>query len=285
MNKGTQQAAYATNTSAGTVGPVTQGPDRGMKEVMVVGGTVLLLAIGIGIAWMMASQSEPTIPATSASFPSTQNATLGTSAIETRGVQSATQPASLMTPLSARALPTQLKDSLHADIYFDFGKNRLSDEAKIYLDEHAAFMNKYQDYGLLIQGYTDGRGSALYNRALGLKRAEAVKAYLTSLGVSEHSIKTASLGEDGVLCLDDSLDCLTLNRRAHLEFIKVGAAHMVPPPMPAAADSTVVPSETVTIEPTAEPIPDSTDASIPMPPVESNETESQVTTDELGVTP
>lgn len=285
MNKGSQQAVYAANTSAGSVGPVTQGPDRGMKEVMIVGGTVLLLAIGIGIAWMMASQPEPTIPAPSASFPSTPNAVSGVSTTEPRTGETTIQPASHLVPLSAQALPTQLKESLHADISFDFGKNRLSDEAKVYLQEHASFMAKNPDYGLLIQGYTDGRGSISYNRSLGLKRAEAVKTHLTSLGVSEHSIKTASLGEDGVLCLDDSPDCLTLNRRAHLEFIKVGAAHMVPPPMPVATDSTVVPSETPATESIAEPMPDSADASIPMQPVESHESESLVTTDEPGVTP
>jgi peptidoglycan-associated lipoprotein len=234
---------------------------------------------------MLASQPEPTIPAPSVSFPSTPNTVSGVSTTETRTGETPIQSASHLVPLSTQALPTQFKESFHADISFDFGKNRLTDEAKVYLQEHAAFMAKNPDYGLLIQGYTDGRGSTLYNRALGLKRAEAVKAHLVSLGVSEHSIKTASLGEDGVLCLDDSPGCLTLNRRAHLEFIKVGAAHMVPPPMPAAADSTVVPSETVTIEPTAEPIPDSTDASIPMQAVESLETESPVTPDEPGITP
>lgn len=283
MNKSAHQAVYAGNTTTGSVGTGGQTADRGMKEVMIVGGTVLVLAIGIGIAWMQASQPEPMTPASSASFPSLP---VATSVVSTTAIQSgetASQAPSHLTPVSTQTLPTQLNESLHADISFDFGKNRLTDEVKVYLNEHATFMTRNPDYGLLIQGYTDGRGSTLYNRALGLKRAEAVKAHLIGLGVPEYRIKTASLGEEGVLCLDDSVDCLMLNRRAHLEFIKVGAAHMVPPAT--TTDTTVVPSETLSPEPVAEPVQDSIDASIPLAPVGSQEPESQAVPDEQGVTP
>ena len=285
MNKGAQQAVYAANTTTGSAATGGQTVDRGMKEVMIVGGTVLVLAIGIGIAWMVASQPEPMTPASSVSFPSSPGATSGASTIESRTGETATQPAGYSTPLPSQALPTQLNESLHADISFDFGKNRLTDEVKVYLNEHASFMTRNPDYGLLIQGYTDGRGSTLYNRALGLKRAEAVKAHLVSLGIPEHRIKTASLGEDGVLCLDDSLDCLTLNRRAHLEFIKVGATHMVPPATTRTADTTVVPSETSATDPITEPVQDSIDSSIPLSPSESQEPEHQPVPDEQSVTP
>ena len=284
MNKGAQQAVYAANTTTGSAATGGQTVDRGMKEVMIVGGTVLVLAIGIGIAWMVASQPEPMTPASSVSFPSSPGAIPDNSTTATRTDETASQPTHL-TSVSTQALPTQLKESLHADISFDFGKNRLTDEVKVYLNEHASFMTKNQDYGLLIQGYTDGRGSTLYNRALGLKRAEAVKAHLVSLGIPEHRIKTASLGEDGVLCLDDSLDCLTLNRRAHLEFIKVGATHMVPPATTTTADTTVVPSETSATDPITEPVQDSIDISIPLSPSESQEPENQPVPDEQSVTP
>ena len=284
MNKGAQQAVYAASATTGSVATEGQTADRGMKEVMIVGGTVLVLAIGIGIAWMVASQPEPMTPASSVSFPSSPGAIPDNSTTVTRTDGAASQPTHLIS-VSTQALPTQLKESLHADISFDFGKNRLTDEVKVYLNEHAAFMVRNPDYGLLIQGYTDGRGSSLYNRALGLKRAEAVKAHLVSLGVSEHRIKTASLGEEGALCLDDSLDCLALNRRAHLEFIMVGAGHMVPPATSTTADTTEVPSETFATDPVTEPVHDSIDASIPLPPAESQEPESQAVSNEQSVTP
>ena len=67
MNKGAQQAVYAANTTTGSAATGGQTVDRGMKEVMIVGGTVLVLAIGIGIAWMVASQPEPMTPASSQS--------------------------------------------------------------------------------------------------------------------------------------------------------------------------------------------------------------------------
>ncbi|HSE59793.1 MAG TPA: OmpA family protein [Nitrospiraceae bacterium] len=284
MSKGAQQAVYTGNTTTGSVAPDSQTADRGMKEVMIVGGTVLLLAIGIGIAWMVASQSEQMTPASSVSFPSSPVAIPDNSTTAARTAETASQPTHLAS-VSTQALPTQLTESLHADISFDFGKTRLTDEAKVYLNEHASFMTRNQDYGLVIQGYTDARGSSLYNRALGLKRAEAVKDHLISLGVPEYRIKTASLGEEGVLCLDDSPDCLTLNRRAHLEFIRVGASHLVPPAEPANADSMTVPVETATTEPATESAMDSGETSLPMQPLESREGEGPITSNEQGVTP
>lgn len=284
MSKGAQQAVYTGNTTTGSAAPDSQTSDRGMKEVMIVSGTVLVLAIGIGIAWMVASQPEQMTPASSVSFPSSPVAIPDNSITAIRTGETASQPTHLAS-VSTQTLPTQLTESLHADISFDFGKNRLSEEAKVYLNEHAAFMTRNPDYGLVIQGYTDARGSSLYNRALGLKRAEAVKAHLIALGVPEHRIKTASLGEEGVLCLDDSPDCLTLNRRAHLEFIKVGASHLVPPVEPATAESMTVPAETAATESATEPAMDSAETSLPTQPLESREGESPITSDEQGVTP
>ncbi|MEX5215081.1 MAG: OmpA family protein [Nitrospiraceae bacterium] len=283
MNKGAEHIVYAANPTADSAAHGGQA-DRGISEVMIVGGSVLVLAVGIGIAWMVASQPEQTTRATSVSFPSSHIVMPDVSTSADRTGEIVGQPVQ-QPSVSTAALPTQFKESHHADISFDFGKTRLTDEAKVYLDEHAAFMTRNQDYGLLIQGYTDGRGSSFYNRALGLKRAESVKAYLIGLGVSEHRIKTASLGEDGVLCLDDSSDCLMLNRRAHLEFIKVGSTHLMPPVESVPADSTTVPSEPVTAEPIVEPVQDSTDTSILLQPVESQETENQLGPDDPGVTP
>ena len=87
----------------------------------------------------------------------------------------------------------------------------------------------------LIQGYTDHQGSASYNMKLGLKRAETVKAELLNAGVAEHRMKVMSLGEDGVLCVDNSDICGNVNRRVHLEMRKFGQEHMV---VPAPATST-----------------------------------------------
>ncbi|MFZ1803457.1 MAG: hypothetical protein WAU05_05995, partial [Nitrospira sp.] len=45
-------------------------------------------------------------------------------------------------------------------------------------------------------------------------------------------IKTMSLGEEGVLCVDSSDVCRHMNRRVHLEVRKIGQEHMVLPSAP-----------------------------------------------------
>jgi peptidoglycan-associated lipoprotein len=120
-------------------------------------------------------------------------------------------------------------DVFHSDVYFEVGRKGLTDEAKAQLAAHAELLKQQGDYGVLIQGYTDQQGSARYNLALGLNRAETIKAELVNAGVASHRIKTVSLGEEGVLCADASDVCRRMNRRAHLEIRKIGQEHMPAP--------------------------------------------------------
>ena len=120
-------------------------------------------------------------------------------------------------------------DSIHTDIYFEVGRKGLTDDAKAILATQADLAKNDPDLGILVQGYTDRQGSAGYNMKLGMKRAETVKAELMSAGVVEHQIKVVSLGEEGVLCLDNSDVCRNMNRRVHLEIRKIGQEHMMLP--------------------------------------------------------
>ncbi|HSN05092.1 MAG TPA: OmpA family protein, partial [Nitrospira sp.] len=131
-------------------------------------------------------------------------------------------------------------DIIHSDVYFEVGRKGLTDEAKAHLAAQADLLKQNQDYAVLIQGYTDQQGSASYNKKLGMKRAETVKQELLNAGVAEHQMKVVSLGEDGVLCVDNSDVCRHLNRRVHLEIRKIGQEHLV---IPAVATTTVDPAE------------------------------------------
>jgi outer membrane protein OmpA-like peptidoglycan-associated protein len=122
-----------------------------------------------------------------------------------------------------------LADTIHSDLYFDVGRKGLTEEAKAQLAALTEMLKQHEEYGVLIQGYTDRLGSAAYNKQLGLKRGETVKSQLLANGVAEHRMKVVSLGEEGVLCIDDSDLCRHMNRRVHLEIRKVGQEHMALP--------------------------------------------------------
>ena len=57
-------------------------------------------------------------------------------------------------------------------------------------------MGKQPVLGLVIEGHCDQRGTDEYNRALGERRANAIRAYLVDRGLADGRIKTVSYGKD-----------------------------------------------------------------------------------------
>ncbi|MEP6888531.1 MAG: OmpA family protein, partial [Nitrospirales bacterium] len=92
---------------------------------------------------------------------------------------------------------------------------------------------------------TDRHGSVEYNKALALRRGESVKQFLTELGIPAESMKVVSLGQDAVMCDDHTPTCTHLNRRVHLELVKLDAPSVsVSPVTPISTVSTKQDSET-----------------------------------------
>ncbi len=216
-----------SQVASGNIAPAIAGPEKDLKDVYVFAGLVLVLALVIGALWFYsqldqtpAAESQPALTGSEVS-----------DALKRTGVSVASVEGT-----KAKDIPiSQAKDVIHADLYFEIGRKGLTDDAKATLTEQASLLKEGADYGVLVQGYTDQQGSASYNKQLGLHRAEKVKEHLMGLGVAEHQIKTVSLGEEGVLCVDNSDVCRHMNRRVHLEIRKFGAEHML---LPAAAAET-----------------------------------------------
>ena len=212
----------SSSISSGTVPPAIVGTDKGTKEVYVIGGVVLGLAIVVGTFWYYSGQGQ--------SYVSKTPAETLTNAQVTYVLKTSTTP--LIEPIVHNQIvpaSSYKSDSIHTDIYFEVGRKGLTDDAKAILATQADLAKNDHDLGILVQGYTDRQGSAGYNMKLGMKRAETVKAELMSAGVVEHQIKVVSLGEEGVLCLDNSDVCRNMNRRVHLEIRKIGQEHMILP--------------------------------------------------------
>ncbi|HJV65005.1 MAG TPA: peptidoglycan-associated lipoprotein Pal [Geomonas sp.] len=89
----------------------------------------------------------------------------------------------------------ELKASLEK-IYFDFDDSTLSKDARDRLTHNAEMMKKDSRVNVRIEGNCDERGSDEYNLALGEKRAQAAKKYLTSLGVPAERLSVISYGKE-----------------------------------------------------------------------------------------
>ena len=81
-------------------------------------------------------------------------------------------------------------------IYFAYDSDVLVDSERANLDKIAEYLKQNPSLGLVIEGHCDSRGTDEYNRALGERRANAIRAYLASRGVPDSSLKTMSFGKD-----------------------------------------------------------------------------------------
>jgi len=98
---------------------------------------------------------------------------------------------------------------------FDFDKYDLRTDARTILDRKASFLNQNSSVRVQIEGHTDDRGTAEYNLALGERRANAAKQYLTTAGISAGRLSTISYGEERPLDPAQNEAAWAKNRRDH----------------------------------------------------------------------
>jgi len=99
-------------------------------------------------------------------------------------------------------------------VFFDTDSSELSDQARATLDKQAQWLNNYNRYAFTIEGHADERGTREYNIALGARRAETVREYLASRGVSAQRMRTISYGKERPVALCNDISCWSQNRRA-----------------------------------------------------------------------
>jgi peptidoglycan-associated lipoprotein len=99
-------------------------------------------------------------------------------------------------------------------VFFDTDSSELSDQARATLDKQAQWLNNYNRYAFTIEGHADERGTREYNIALGARRAETVREYLVSRGVSGQRMRTISYGKERPVAVCNDISCWSQNRRA-----------------------------------------------------------------------
>ena len=102
------------------------------------------------------------------------------------------------------------------DVHFDFDRYSLRPEATRVLDEAVTALREDPTLRIQIEGHTCNIGTAEYNLALGDRRANAVKDYLTSRGVTADRLSTISYGEERPKYDNAREETRRLNRRAAL---------------------------------------------------------------------
>lgn len=119
---------------------------------------------------------------------------------------------------SRKSLDELNREKPLSEVFFDYDKAEIRDEARATLQRNADFLKRWTSTRVSIDGHCDSRGTNEYNLALGERRATAVKEYMVSLGVAGDRIQQVSKGEESPVCTEDNEACWSRNRRGAFVF-------------------------------------------------------------------
>jgi|SRR5579884_3806531 len=188
--------------------------------VLVLSGFALIMA---GCSKKAPVASTPQAPAAPAAAPApVQTPAPARAAVTPRSTptqQVAQTPRSTTMPAEVRATLNDRLAKLE-DALFDFDKSTIRPDAATALKDDVGVIRDilaaYPSQKLIIEGHADERGSEEYNLALGDRRAQSVKDFLTSQGIPDRQLTVISYGKERPVCTEETEACWQKNRRAHV---------------------------------------------------------------------
>jgi len=120
------------------------------------------------------------------------------------------------------------RETLQAMVFFDLDESAITDPSAAVLRRKVDILRASPQVQIRIEGHADERGSTEYNLALGNRRAQAVREFLTGFGLPESRFTIVSYGEEQPLVNQSNESAWSQNRRAEFE-ITAGANAINPP--------------------------------------------------------
>ncbi len=137
-----------------------------------------------------------------------------------RAAEEAARQAAMEQQAAEEARIQQLQAAVDAAgnvLYFAFDSYTLSADATAALDTHIALLQT-NDVKVRLEGHTDERGTREYNMALGERRANAVRDYMTINGIASYRIETVSYGEEQPAAYGSGESNWSQNRRVVIKY-------------------------------------------------------------------
>jgi peptidoglycan-associated lipoprotein len=172
------------------------------------GVLIMMAVLGIAGLWgcpkkaEVSSAPEPAVE-TAPEQPAEQPAA------EAPAEQQATQAVTEEGPKEAAAAGTEGLQP----VYFDFDRSAIRSDARPGLQNNAEWLKAHPAAKVRIEGNCDERGTVEYNQALGQRRAQSAKRYLTDLGIASKRISLISYGKEKPVCMESTEECWQKNRR------------------------------------------------------------------------
>src|SRR5262249_12104277 len=98
-------------------------------------------------------------------------------------------------------------------VFFESDSSELTAQSIATLDKQVQWLQAYGQYMFTIEGHADERGTREYNIALGARRAQTVRDYFASHGVSGQRMRTISYGKERPVAVCNDISCWSQNRR------------------------------------------------------------------------
>jgi outer membrane protein OmpA-like peptidoglycan-associated protein len=125
-----------------------------------------------------------------------------------------------------------------SDVLFDTGKYTLKPDAREKLAKVSGILLAYPNLKVQVEGYTDNVGGDQYNLTLSQQRADAVRAYLVSQGVSPDNVTSTGYGMSNPVADNATAAGRAQNRRVNMVVsgsaigVQQTAPAVAPPPPP-----------------------------------------------------
>lgn len=128
---------------------------------------------------------------------------------------------SALDPSQNPASPQYFSQTIGDRVLFEVDQSTLTAAGQATLRGQAGWLQTNSDYLAVIEGHADEQGTREYNLALGARRANAVREFLISQGVSANRIRTVSYGKERPIAVCSEESCYAQNRRA-VTIISIG---------------------------------------------------------------
>ena len=175
---------------------------------------VALVVLGAGCNRRRTPVAAPTAPPPSTAPPGITSPNAPPTRVDD-ALPVPAQPTLADDPIANRSIEDLNRNSPLRPVFFTVDSAELTEEARAVAAANAEVLRKYPQWVITIEGHCDERGTPEYNLALGERRAEAVRAYLMSLGINADRIRTVSYGKEFPFDPARNEEAYAKNRRGH----------------------------------------------------------------------
>ena len=127
--------------------------------------------------------------------------------------QSGSEKAASQSPEVAPGSQQDLVANIGDRVFFGYDRFDLQPAGRSALELQAAWLKRFPNINVTVEGHADERGTREYNLALAERRANSVKDFLVSQGIDPRRMRTISFGKERPVALGSNEDAWSQNRR------------------------------------------------------------------------